>query len=95
MKDRDAVEQELKYVSQLAMNLTGFIEVSWEWQNDDEVEIFNEASSEGSPADDNQEIAELVSRLTGWEVYPVTKEEDYEPYPHKPFKVGLRKPKSV
>jgi len=94
MKDRDAVEQELKYVSQLAMNLTGFINVSWEWQNDEDVIMFDEPDSEGCPIHDNFELAELVSRLTGWVVYPVTKEEDYEPYSNKPFKVGLRKPKN-
>lgn len=91
MKDRKAVEEELGYVSQLAMNLTGFINITWEWQDDGSVVLFNTADSEGSPADDNWELACLVAKLTGWEVFHITDAMDYNPHDNVPFKVGLRK----
>lgn len=91
IKNREEVEKEIAYVSGVAINLTGFIYLDWEWKSDDDVVIFNTADSEGSPADDNLECATLIAKLTGWEVYPITDHESYKQYSGEPFKVGLRK----
>ena len=93
VKTRLVVEKEIGYVSQFAMNLTGYIHLKWEWQSDDDVIIFNAEDSEGSPADDNKECADMVAKLTGWETYPITVAEEYDQFSREPFKVGLRKPK--
>ncbi len=93
-KERAKVEEELKYATGLAMSFTGWIRIRWNWIDDTHVELFNTKDSEGSPADDNWEVACLVARLTGWETYTITKDEEYDMYGTEPFKVGLKAPEA-
>ena len=83
------IKEALGYVSQLFMNLTGFIDIGWEFDGDDVI-IFNK-DFEGSPADDNWEAATLIGNLTGWEPYEITKDEEYNQYGKEPYYVGLRR----
>ena len=85
------IEEALGYVSQLFTNISGFIYLDWEFKGNDDVVIFNTDESEGSPADDNWEAAELVGKLTGWEPYEITNYDDYDQYSGEPFYVGLKR----
>lgn len=89
--EKKQVEEEIGYVSQLAMNITGFINLKWQWEDDSTVIIFN-GHEEGSPQDDVYELAVLIAKLTGWEIFDITPCGTYEQYGPDPFKVGLRKP---
>ena len=84
------INSALRYVSQLFMDLTGFIELGWEFDGDDAVVIFNK-SDEGSPMDDNWEAATLISKLTGWEPYEITRPEEWKMWRNKPFRIGLKR----
>ena len=87
---KEQVEEKVGYVSQLFMNISGFVDVRWKWDGDNLV-IYN-GDEEGSPSDDMTEAARLVAELTGWEVYEITNHETYNSYGPDPFMVGLRKP---
>lgn len=81
------IEEAIEYVSQLFMDLTGFIDIGWEFDGEDVV-IFNK-SDEGSPSDDNWEAATLISKLTGWKTYGITKDDEWEEHSGEPYYVGL------
>ena len=83
------IKEAIKYVSQLFMDLTGFIDIGWEKRGEDFV-IYNK-DSEGSPADDNWAAAELIGNLTGWEPYEITEYDGYDQYGGEPFYVGLKR----
>ena len=81
------IEEAIEYVSQLFMNLTGFIDIRWE-HDGDAVVIFNK-NDEGSPADDVWEAAILISKLTGWETYQITRDDTWNKNSGEPYYVGL------
>ena len=85
------IKEALKYVSGLFMNITGFINIDYKFNNRDDVVIFNTEDSEGSPADDNWEAADLISKLTGWEPYEITNYDEYNQHSGEPFYVGLKR----
>lgn len=89
---KEQVENEVGYVSQLFMNISGFVDVRWTWEGDNLI-IYNE-SEDGSPSDDMREAAALVARLTGWETYEITPYDAYEPYGKDPYYIGLKRPDS-
>lgn len=85
------INEALSYASQMFMDLTGFIDIKWRFEDEDHVVAYNDGF-EGVPKDDNWEFAVLVSKLTGWEPYHITKDEEWEPYGTKPYEVGLKRP---
>lgn len=87
------IKEAIKYVSQLFMNISGYVDVGWKFEGEDDVRLFNR-DSEGSPADDIWEAAVLVSKLTGWEPYHITEYDGFNQYGGKPYYVGLKKPSS-
>lgn len=96
MKNRKEVDEDIGYVEQLALNLTNFIYLRHSWIDDENVVMeSNPDQCEGSPADDVWELAELVSRLTGWETYEISEYDSWDNFNILPFKVGLRKPKEI
>lgn len=96
MKNRDEVDKDIGYVEQLAINLTNFIYLRHSWIDDENVVMeSNPDLCEGSPQDDVSELAALVSRLTGWEVYEISDYDSWDNYNNLPFKVGLRKSKEI
>lgn len=87
---KEYVEEKIRYVSQLFMNISGFVDVKWTWDGDRLI-IYN-GNEEGSPADDMSAAADLMAELTGWETFEITNHDRYCSYWPDPFMVGLRAP---
>ena len=91
-KDKEKVDEAIRFASTIAMDLTGFINIQHEWIDDTHVKMFSGHDCEGSPADDIPLMAELVERLTGWKKYEITDYDSYDNYSGEPYYVGLKAP---
>lgn len=90
------VNAELEFADEVALDLTNFRHIDWEWEDEHHVVVFNHSDCEGDleyAVGDALAIAEHCLEPLGWHRYEITPDDELDNIrwggPDVKYKVGL------